>query len=85
MLYSGIGSTTVTAGQNANTGVSDDLVLFNFVTPISLDFGAGSFGTPGSFTITAVPEPSTMTLLGVAGVGFAARRFRKKSTSVKNA
>ena len=34
----------------------------------------------GTFTLAAVPEPTSMALLGMVGIGvFAARRFRKKS------
>ena len=41
---------------------------------------AAVFAASTPFTITAVPEPSSMALLGLVGVGAAAvRRFRKKN------
>ncbi|MCC6508691.1 MAG: PEP-CTERM sorting domain-containing protein [Pirellulaceae bacterium] len=35
-----------------------------------------------SFSVTAVPEPSSMALVGLMGIGVVVRRFRKKSARV---
>jgi len=43
--------------------------------------GAMSFGVAGTNTYTAVPEPSTLALFAVAGLGFTevtARRRRRR-------
>lgn len=53
--------------------LNDDLVLGDGTV---LD-GAVSFG---SHTVVSAPEPSTTALLGMAGVGFAVRQWRKRRT-----
>lgn len=40
-------------------------------------------GTGGNFTVTAVPEPGSMLLLGIAGTGICYRRLRKRRDPAK--
>ena len=41
------------------------------------DAGSDGLYALDNFSMTAVPEPSTFTLLGVGAIGLLARRFRR--------
>lgn len=81
-------------GTNAAPGIYDVNFVIN-TAPIQAG-SLTSFSAPGavaiplssitaqqgSFQVTAVPEPSSMALLGVSGLGlYAFRRFRKRQTA----
>jgi len=56
----------------------------SYLTPLgaSVSLDSQVFSAPSSFTVTAVPEPSTFFLIGLVGAGsFAFRRFRKTKTA----
>ena len=61
-----------TSGSSAPTSVNVN------GAPVSGSFG----GTEFTINVTAVPEPSSIALLAVAGGGLALRRLRRKSKSV---
>ena len=86
----GFAGNQLVATVSLNTSAFAGQGPFNFL--LSNSFGGSSvtdtIGTSfnntvlsgGTFSVTAVPEPSSMALLGLVGVGTVAlRRFRKKS------
>lgn len=69
---------------NPNGGIANVLV-FNGGTPISIDTQVFASPTIG-FSVTAVPEPSSIALLALVGAGgLVAHRIRKKKQIIKNA
>jgi hypothetical protein len=82
----------VVGGVNGNRTPENGLVAFDFselnafnglTTGAGYTFDAGSLtGSTNvgsiSFSVTAVPEPSSVALVGLIGLGVVVRRFRKK-------
>ena len=66
-------------------GIATVTIPVTFTAAYSIP-GAGVTGT-NTFTgtlvgVTAVPEPSSMALVGLVGIGVVVRRFRKKTAKV---
>jgi hypothetical protein len=86
----------VAGGVNGNRVAENGVVAFDFSELgvfNGLTTGAGYTFSNGaligatnigliSFSVTAVPEPSSMALVGLIGVGAAVRRFKKKTAKV---
>ena len=86
----------IVGGTNANRVPENGVVAFDFSELAvfnGLTTGAGYVFTNAaltgatpigliSFSVTAVPEPSSMALVGLIGVGAAVRRFKKKAAKV---
>lgn len=80
---------------NVTGGAIGSVATFTFNTPAANDFILGdgapngplsvgaSLGTLPSFTVTSVPEPASVFLVGMAGIGgLIARRWRKRRLQV---
>lgn len=80
-----VGSTTNYTFSDPAGGAVDNVTASLNGATVALDTQV--FASPAArFTVTAVPEPSSMALLALVGVGgVAARRFRKKQQVIKNA
>jgi hypothetical protein len=85
----------VVGGVNANRTAENGVVAFDFselnvfnglTTGAGYVFNHGLVGATNvgriSFSVTAVPEPSSMALVGLVGIGLVVRRFRKKSAKI---
>lgn len=65
------------AGVNLSTGVSYIAVVTGFANTDFGTYNAGIGGGPGDVVADVVPEPATMTVLGLAALAAARRRKQK--------
>ena len=85
----------VVGGINANRTPQNGVVSFSFselnvfnglTTGAGYVFNNSLIGSTNigriSFSVTAVPEPSSMALVGIVGIGVVVRRLRKKTAKV---
>ena len=72
--------------QSVYISENDNLSLaFGYANPTVPGANAGNAATLKSFTFHAVPEPASMGLLAVSGIGFVVYRRRKKKVNKKEA
>ena len=70
--------------QSVYISENDNLSLaFGYANPTVPGANAGNAATLRSFTFHAVPEPASMGLLAVSGIGFVVYRRRKKKVNKK--